>query len=167
MAILHSTWLFITLPRLLHSILLYYHGYTSVSFILHYSTMAPLHTTWLYITKNGSTLLYHGSIFSLHYFTMALSLVYITLPWLCLTIRDYPWLCITLTWHYFTLIDSSLFYHGSPDYPWLYITLPWLYFTLLDSILPYYSSTSLDITLPWLYFSLLDSTLLYHGSTSL
>ena len=70
----------------------------------------------------------------------------------------------------------------------IYITLPWLYFSLLDSTLLYHGSTSTYYTQHYstmtilrftrLYITLytmallhsvplLDSTLLYHGSTSL
>jgi len=73
-----------SIMALLHSTILYYgHGYTSLYFTLHFSTMALLHFT----------LFYHGST-SL-YFT-----VYIILPWL------YLWLIIIL-------LDSTLLYHGS------------------------------------------------------
>jgi len=53
-------------------------------------------------------------------------------------------LYITLKWLYFTLLDSTLIYHGStslsqtlhystialPNSTWLYITLPYFYFSL-------------------------------------
>ena len=79
MPLLHSTWLYITLPLLyltcLHSILLYhdstmllYHGSTLFYSTLHSSTMPLLHSTWLYIMVPlfyfillNSTLFYHGS----------------------------------------------------------------------------------------------------------
>ena len=63
-------------------------------------------------------------------------------------------LYITLPWLYFSLLASTLLYHGSTS---LYLT---------RSTLLYYGSTSLNLTLPSPYFILLDSTLLYHGSTS-
>ena len=97
---------------------------------------------------------------------------------------------------YYTLLNSTLPYHGST---WLYFTLhysPWLYFIRLESTLLYSGSTSLYstlhystmstwlyitlpcvstnihstwlyTTLPCLYFTLLYSTFLYNGSTSL
>ena len=71
MALLHSAWLYITLPQLYFTILdstLLYHGSTSLYLTLHYSIMAVLHSTCLYITVLwlhfillDSTLLYHHS----------------------------------------------------------------------------------------------------------
>ena len=77
-------------------------------------------------------------------------------------------LYITLPLLYFTLLDSTLPYHGSAL---LYIIVPWLYFSLLDSIhhstMAQLHSSWLYITLPWLFFTLHDSTELYHGTSSL
>ena len=74
-----------------------------------------------------------------------------------MALLHYIWLYITLPWLYFTLLDSTLHYHGSTS---LYVTLRYTTMALLDS-------TSLYIIVPWLIFTLLDSPLLYHGSTSL
>ena len=63
-------------------------------------------------------------------------------------------LFINLPWLYFTLLDSTLLYHGSTP----------LYLTIHNTTLALLHSTRLYITLPWLYFILLDFTLLYHGS---
>ena len=83
---------------------------------------------------------------------------------------------IALPWHYFSLLDSTVFYHSSTL---LYLTLcqytmaP-LYLTLHHSSMPIYTSLYLNLqhftvallhstcmTLhysPWLYFTVLDST---------
>ena len=95
--------------------------------------------------------------------------IYITLPWLC-----------------FSLLDSTLLYHGSTStyytqhystmtilrFTRLYITLQWLYFTVYLYLILHYStmvllhSTSLYITLHQstmaINFTRLDSILLYH-----
>ena len=88
-----------------------------------------------------------------------------------------------LPWLYFSILDSTILYHGFTSLSLtllpstiplfhstsLHITAPWLYFILLHS-------TWLYITLPWLYYTQFDSKLLftlfhstgfYHGSTSL
>ena len=136
---------------------------------LHYSTMSLLQSSWLcclppwlYFTVHDSTILYHGSAslyLTLHYSTMAPlhpSWIYIIVSWLNFTLLD---LYITLPWLYLTLLDSPAFYHKSTlclalllftiallHCTWLYTTLPWFSFTLY-------------FTLPWLYFTLCDSTL--------
>ena len=124
--------------------------------------------------------------FSLHSSTMAqlqATLLYISLPWLYLTILNSKFL-------YFTLLDYTILYHGSISLS-LSIPLPWLYFTLLSSTLLYHGSSYFNVLhtkllyhgstllyfpllyspfyifLPWLYFIILCFTLLYHGSTSL
>jgi len=73
MAVLHSTRLYISLPRLYFTRLdstLFYHGSTSLYLTLHYSTMAQLHSildstllyhAWIYVTLHDSTLVFHGS----------------------------------------------------------------------------------------------------------
>ena len=95
MALLHSNWLYITLPStyfpLLDSVLFYFDS-TSLYLTLCYSTMALLHSTWLY---HSSTSLY----LSLDYSTVAL--------------LHCTWLYIILSSLYFTLLDSALFYYGS------------------------------------------------------
>ena len=136
-----------------------------------------------------STLLCHGSIYILHS-----TVLYITLPGLCLT-RLYS------QWLYFTPLDSTVFYtiallHSTwplflyqlaqahphnilhflvvnyPTIALLYstllcISLPWLYSTLLDSTLHYHDSTWLYITLQQLYFTPLPSTIHLLQSTRL
>ena len=114
MALLHSTSLYMTLPRLY--------------FTLHYCTMAKLHSTslyitlpWIYLTLHDSTILYHG-----YYFTV-LHLHYHGSTSLYLTLR-----CSELPWLYLTLLGSTLPYHGSTS---LHLTLHYSTMTLLYSIL--------------------------------
>ena len=131
MALLHSTFFYISLP---------WHYFT-----LHHPTMALLYSSllyWLYFTLLDSTLLYHGS-----------TLLYITLPWLYhdSTLPKDGSTSLYFSLHYSTmaLLDSTL----------LYITLPWLYLTLPDSTLLYVINLPLvHFTLrciQWLYFTLL------------
>ena len=131
MALLHSSWLYITLLWLYFSPLdstLFYSGSTSLYLNLHHSTLGLLHSTSpqiilpsLYFTLLDLTLLYHGSI------------LYST------------WLYITPPWLYFSLLDSTLLYHSSTS---LYL--------IHYSILALLHSTLLYITLAllhsaWLY----------------
>ena len=77
-------------------------------------------------------------------------------------------LYITLPLLYFTLLDSTLLYHGSTL---LYIIVPYgytsFYLILYNSKIAKLHSTRLYIILPWLFFTLRDSTELYHGYTTL
>ena len=152
MALLQSTWLYMTLPwvyfTLLHSTFLY-QGPTSLA--LHYSTMALLYSTslyitlsWLYFTVLHSTLLYLVSI--LLHFTLLDS---------------------TLLYHGFILLDSTFYCTLAHDHVLdsVYITLPWLYFTLVDFTWFYHGSTSFYFILHFSTEALRHSTLLYHGST--
>jgi len=67
-----------------------------------------------------------------------------------------------LPWLYFTLVDSTLLYHGSTSLYEILHSYPMalLHSTRLFTL--YHGSTSLYLTLyislPWLYFNLLDST---------
>ena len=139
-----------------------YHCSTSLYFTPHYSTIVRLDCSllyinlpWLYFTLLQSTLLYHGSTsfyFTLHYPTIPLlqsTLLCISLP------RLYFTLYMTLQWLHFTVLDSTLFFHGSTS----------VYFALHYSTMDLLQCTGLYITLPWLYFTLPDYLLLYHGST--
>ena len=102
MALLHSSWLYITLPCLCFTLLdltLFYHG-------------SPLHSTsphiilpWLYVT--------------LHYSTLAL----LPSAWLYFTLHYYG-----STSFFLTPYDSTMALLHST---WLYMTLHWLYFILL------------------------------------
>ena len=146
MVLLHSTWLYITLPWLYFTLYLTPH-YPTIGILdyprlnvtipwlyltLHYSTIA------LYFTLLKSTLMYHGStsLYSYHSST---------------------WLYKFLLWLYLTLHNSTLIYHGFTS----------LHFTLHYSSMAHLHSTLLYISLQWIYFALLRSRLLYHGSTSL
>jgi len=162
MALLHSTWFYITLQQLYFTPLdstAFYHRSISLYLtlhypirVLHYSTMALFHSTIL----PSTIVLLHSTW------------LYITLHWLYFTL-----LYTTLPGIWFTLLYSTLLYHGSTS---LYFTLLYqqLYFTQVDST-AFYHSTILDptftglpglyITLPWVYSTLLYSILLYHGST--
>ena len=106
MVLLHSIWLYTTLPRL-SLILLYstafYHGsmapdYTWLyitlpwpHFTLLPSTIILLHFTWLYVTIFDYTLLYHGftSVYlTLHYSAIALlPSTWLPSTWLCSRIK--------------------------------------------------------------------------------
>ena len=81
---------------------------------------------------------------------------------------------IPLPWLYFTLLDSTLLYHGSTSLYWtlhyscstsLYQTLYYPTMTLLHFILLYNVSISDYITPPWLYFTLYQSTMTLLDST--
>ena len=100
MALLHSTFLYITLPWLYFTLLestSLYHRSTSLYLSLHYSTMA-LHLSsllnislpWLYFTQLFLPWLY------MHYSTMVL--------------LNSTWLYSTLSWLYFCLLYSTLIY---------------------------------------------------------
>ena len=148
MFLLHCTWFYIILPWLCFTLL-----YST----LHYPdcTLHSQYSTSPYII--------------LHYSTMALLLLCLTLHYSTMPLLRSSWLYITLPSLYFTLLDSRLLYYGSTS---LDLTLHYSTVALLHSMWLHYStvvqlqSTWLYITLPWLYFTLLDCTLLYHGSTS-
>ena len=135
MALLHSTWFYITLACS-----------TSLYLTLFYSTLALLNSTWLYITLHclyfsllGSRLLYIGctSLYLTLYYYDSTSL-YLSLHYSAMALLHCTWLNITLHWPYTLAIHHSY---------WLYITLLWLYFILLESTLLYHSSTSHYFTL--------------------
>ena len=141
MALVHCTWLYITL---IDSTLIFYRSpsplFDSYSIHMHGSTLLHLDFTWLYLT-----LLLSWFHFSVHDSTISLlhsTLLYIALPWL------YFPLYFTLDYSTMTLLHSSL----------LYITLPWFYFTLLYPSSLYHGSTSLYLTLLLCTMALLHST---------
>ena len=139
---------------------------TSLYLILHYYGSTSPHMIyitlpWLYLTLHYSTIaLLHSASF------------HIILPWLYLTLLDSILLYFDFTLLEPTLLhhDSTLVYHGSTS---LYLNLhhsTLLILILLDSTLLYHAllnSTLLYNTLLWHYFTLLDPALHYHGSTSL
>ena len=168
MALLHSNWLYITLPSTYFPLLdsaLFYFGSTSLYLTLCYSTMALLHSTWVY---HSSTSLY----LSLHYSTVAL--------------LHCTWLYIILSSLYFTLLDSALFYYGSTSLYYIGVgtrgalgarappqvfnlchahsICPVLQIEFITYCVPpirksfLHLCTRLYITLLWLYFTILHST---------
>ena len=193
MALLHSTWLYITLPRLWLTLYLTLHNSTMV--LLHYwfihnSTMALLHSTRLYFTLPGfyitlhyytiwlyshTKLIYHdstslyllGSTSTSTLLNPGSTSLYLTLhnSTMALLHSTSLYIISTMSLHYSTLISLIPWLYSSlvSKLTWFYITLSWLHFTLLDSTLLYHGSTSLyyrDSTLlPWLYFTVLDSTI--------
>ena len=133
MALLHSSWLYITLTWLYLTLLkstLVYHGSASLYFTLHYSTIALLHSTWLCIIQ----------------------------PWLYFMLLESTLLYHVPTWLYLTLHYSTT---ALLDSTWLYITLTRLYFTLCNSTLIYHASTSLCLSLHYSTMALLHSTWLH------
>ena len=157
LALLHSTWLYLTLPWLYFNILAWF-----------YITL-----TCLYFTLVYTTLLYHSSYLTKHYSTLGLLTLFDSTlldhgsTWLCLTLHYFTlallhstsFLIIFLSWFYFTLFDSTLLYSGSSS---LYLTLHYSTMALLNStslylILPLLYLTHLWCT--WLYFTLVNSTM--------
>ena len=111
------------------------------------------------------------STMSLHDYLLYISLpfLYVTLHYSTMALLHSTWLYITLPCFYVNLLHSI--YHGST---WLYfslhdsnMSLACLYFTLHYYTSALLHSTSQYITLPWLYFTLLGSILLYHSITPL
>ena len=159
MALLNSSWLYVTLQWFYFTLFdspIFYHWFDSLYSTLHYSTMTKLHSTWLYVALSWLyvTLLYS----TLHYqgFTLLYTLIYHG------STSFYLILCITLQRTYFTVLYPTLLYHGLTS---LFLTLHyskiWLYFTLLYSTLlraALLHSIWLYITPPWIYCILHFST---------
>ena len=146
MALLHSTWLYVSLP------------------LLYFTLDSILTVPWLHFTPLDTTLLYLIVLLSTK---ICITLFdYIILPWLYFaldistTFQAYhssTSLCVTL--HYsttaifhstITQLDSTLLFKGSISLYliWLYCLPLWLYFTLLPSIMALLHSTWLYCLLP-------------------
>jgi hypothetical protein len=115
---------------------------------LHLSPRLSMHGTVLpFPLRLHGVGLFKQDTLPLHYFTLPLSLLYFTLPYL------------TFTLLYFTFLFTLLYF----TLPYLYFTLPLslLYFTLLYFTLLYFTLLYLYLyfTLPLLYFTLLYFTL--------
>ena len=158
MALLHSTWLYITLVTiaLLHStwltwlniplpcpyLILLDPPFSTILLALStwlyisYATMALRHSAWLYILVQ---LFFYLNLHSSSMVLLHCTWLNITPNWLCFTLSLHN----ILPWVYFTLLDSTLLYYGSPSLnsTWLYVTLTLLYVFLLESILVYQGST--------------------------
>ena len=187
MALLHSTWLYVTLL---------YNAASSFYFPLHHSTMTALHCTWISFFHHDSTsTLLHTTLFShwlytwvylcpLHFSYQGFSQFYLiplyTLQYSTMALNH--WLYSVLPWLYimhstglhhpvaFILLDSTLsstslyvtlLYHVSPSH--YYITLPWLYLTLvLSTLAPLFSTWHYNFlyqSSTSFYLPLLDSTM--------
>ena len=149
LTLLDSTLLYITLPSP-------YHSSTSHYLTLQCSTMDLLHSWWLYtLLYHGYTSIYYSKVVVVLRFyctstSLSLTLHYITMALLHST-SVYNGSC------YFTLLDSTLLYHGSTS----------VYLTLHQSRMALLHSTWLYVAPPWLCLMLLDSTSVFHCSSSL
>ena len=136
MTLLHTTWLYISLPWI----------YLTLYLTLYYSTMARLHSTslcitmpWLYFTLLDPTLLYHGST-PFYWLYKFLSWLYFMLLDSTLDYHGSIWLYIALPWPYFTPLYSTLHYNDSTFLYFLYFGVCYSTMALLSLYLTLYIS---------------------------